>query len=126
MMTERDSKILALYSEGRLIKDIAIAAGLAPNTIGNILRRNGVERPTKPQKMPRGAEKIDDRAVALWRQGLCVTQIAERMACSVAKVANILSSRHLLDKSARRNRYDGAAVGGSGRSGFAASFAKRT
>lgn len=125
-MDDRDTKILRLYGEGKMMKEIATAVGMAPNSIVSVLRRLGVERPTKPQKRWRGREDDTDQVHALWDQGLCATQIAERLGCKRGHVDDVLLRLGVRAGEAPRHRYDSAAVGGSGRSGFRGNMARRT
>lgn len=111
---ERDQAILQLYGEGVLIKDIAVLVGMAANSVGMVLRRLGVERPAKPQKRWFGKEDPTQRIIALWKEGLCASQIAERIGESRGVVGGVLM-RSGIRKGQIRHRYDG--IGGIGRHG---------
>lgn len=67
-----------------------------------------------------------DKIAALWDKGLCASQIAERLNVSRETIDLTLRAKGLTSASVRRTRYDGAGLGGSGRSGFAANMARRT
>ena len=124
-MSERDATILKLYQSGLLIKDIAREVGMAPNSLVGILRRLGVERPAKPQRRWRNAPDLTKEIAELWGLGLCASQIKERLSCSQSVVDNTLTKLKVRTSSPRV-RYDSAAGGGSGRSGFAAAMARKT
>lgn len=123
---QRDAEIVRMAAEGMLMKDIAVALGITPNYPGAILKRMGVERPSKPQRRPRDA--VDPGAIAkLWRSGLAVSAIAEALRMPTATVHRVLLKTGARSKgSAMRTRYDVGADGGSGRSGFAGNMARRT
>ncbi len=108
------------------MKEIASAVGMAPNSIVHVLRRHGIERPTKPQK--RWRDRPDDTAKihALWNEGLCASQIAERIGMSLQVVGGVLDAAKLRSREHPRQRYDQSATGGSGRSGFAGNMARKT
>lgn len=125
-VTDRDAKILDLYREGKMMKEIAAEVGMAANSIVSVLRRLGIERPTKPQKRWRDRPDDIDDVKALWNEGLCASQIAERLGRSQNTVQTILTSLKIRDAQHPRHRYDSATPGGSGRSGFAASMARKT
>lgn len=124
--TERDSKILALYRDGKMMKEISAAVGMAPNSIVGVLRKLGVERPTKPQKRWRDREDQTAQILALWNDGLCCSQISERLNLNQKLVDNALTKAKVRAGKSSRYRYDQAAVGGTGRSGFAAAMARKT
>jgi hypothetical protein len=123
---ERDAKILRLYNEGRKVEDIAVAVDMASNSVGRILRGLGIKRPSKPQKRWGGREDKTKKIVALWDQGLCASQIAERLAETMPTVNYALRKSGIRRRQQPRHRYDSATPGGSGRSGFAASMARKT
>jgi DNA-binding NarL/FixJ family response regulator len=125
-MNERDEKILALYHQGKMIKDIAAAVGMAPNSMPAILRRLGIERPTKPQKRWRGKPDQKQKIRELWDQGLHAIEIAERLSIERGTVDGILSALKIRDPSQHRIQYSTAAGGGSGRHGFRGNMARRT
>ena len=126
MNSERDAEILRLYHEGKMVKEIARAVGMAPNSMVGILRRLGIERPSKPQRLWHDRPDLTEEIGALWKAGLCATQIRERLSTTQGIVDAALLKLGLRSKNAPRHRYDGGAVGGSGRSGFAGSMARRT
>lgn len=126
MPTDRDTEVLRLYRDGKMMKEIAAAVGMAPNSIVGILRRLGIERPSKPQKRWRGKEDDTDQIAALWDQGLCLTQIAERLSCRVSHVNSVLIALKVRAGQSPRHRYDASAPGGSGRKGFAGNMARKT
>jgi transposase len=101
----RDEQIIALYAGGMLIKHIAAQVGMAPNSVGQVLKRLGVERPSKPQKKVKSYNPDD--AVAMWDAGWSTSAIAERMRISQRRVAGILREAGRDIASARRHRYDG-------------------
>lgn len=75
-MTEREQTILRLYGEGKMIIEIAAEVGLAPNYTGQILKRLGVNRPSKPQKK---VKPVDHQGIIkCWDEGLSTSAIAER------------------------------------------------
>ncbi len=123
-MTDRDTKILELYQSGLLIKAIAAEVGMAPNSIGSILKRLGVTRPTKPQKRWRGRPDDENIICELWKQGLCVSQISERLGTSFPVINRILSAKKIRT-GPPRHRYDSAVGGGSGKDGFAGNMARK-
>jgi len=100
-----DEKMLRLYAAGVKIKDIAGEIGLAANTVGQRLKRLGVERPTKPQK--RWYEFDDATAVELWDHGLSTSAIAERLGTSPERIGKALREAGRDIAGARRQRYDG-------------------
>lgn len=125
----RNARIRKLFDGGMLLKQIAVEVGMAPNSVGQILKRLGVERPSKPQKRWAGRESDDDKIKLLWSEGLCASQIAERIGVSRNAVSISLRALGLADKSAPRHRYDGiGGIGGGTRrsSGRAANYARRT
>lgn len=122
----RDAEILRLYHDGALLKDIAKAVGVAPNTISVILPRLGIARPTKLQKRWRDRPDETSKILALWESGLCVSQIAERIGGNWHSVENVIKRLKCRKPGTIRHRYDNAAVGGSGRDGFAANMARKT
>ena len=112
-MTDRDQNILRRYQAGAKIKDIAAEVGMAANSVGQVLKRLGVERPSKPQKRWQGRDDQTEQIIALWKHGLCVGQIAERTRNSEEVVGRILSEAGLRSMANPRHRYDG--IGGIGR-----------
>ena len=108
------------------MKDIAVRVGMAANSIVVVLRRNGIDRPAKPQTRWRGAPDRSVDIIALWEKGLCVTQIAERIGVSKYTVDNAIRASGVRKGKPARFRYDSAVGGGSGASGFAGSMARRT
>lgn len=126
-MSERDQRILEMFNAGRMLKEIGPIVGLAPHSVGKILARLGVPRPTKPQRRWAGKPNRDEEIKALWSHGLCATQICERLSETRRCVDAAIRRLGLADRASPRQRYDGTgAVGGSGRSGFAANAARRT
>lgn len=100
---ERNQEIVRRYHAGELLKDIAKSVGLRPHSVGQILKRLGIERPAKPQRKRKAVDETI--AVQLWDRGLSVSAIAERFAVSQRFVADILkASGRKLDG---RQRYDG-------------------
>lgn len=126
-MTEetRDQKILRLYGEGLLLKNIATQVGLSSHYIGVILRKHGIERPPKPQRRPGGGADPTPKVIELWGQGLCATQIAERLSITRRVVDLILRVAKVRAGKSPRHRYDSATPGGSGRSGFVGNMVRR-
>ncbi len=102
-MTDRDQAVLKLYQQGLMLKDIAPQVGLSANYVGVILKRLGVERPSKPQKSSFRAS--NGEVVAGWEKGLSVSAIAERLGMSAANVSRILRDAGI--KKTHRHRYDG-------------------
>ncbi len=116
-----DAEILRLYGEGMLLKNIAARVGLKPHSVGQILKRLGVDRPSKPQKK---IVEIDETSVVeIWDRGWSVSAIAERFQVSDSTIRRIIiSSGRVLDG---RTRYDGE--GGSiHRGGAIQRIARRT
>lgn len=107
MVTERDQTILTLYGQGAMMKDIAAAVGMAANSIVSVLRRHGIDRPNKPQKRWRGKPEIKDSVAKLWAEGLCASQIAERLQEGRVTVDKCLSDLGIRDCDHPRHRYDG-------------------
>lgn len=130
-MTERDQTILQLYHAGTKLKDIAGKVGMAPNSIGQVLKRLGVERPSKPQKRWLGRDDQSENIIKLWQQGLCVTQIAERLQEGRMTVEHVLTKAGIRNSENPRHRYDGIGGGigrgrgGGDRSGAFARIARR-
>ena len=117
----KDDEIKRLYGEGKLIKEIAGLVGLAPNSVGQALRRMGFERPGKPQPK---RHNIDERDVCrLWDHGLSTSAIAERMRISQKYVGAILVKRGYDIASAHRMRSDYVA-GSASRRGSGSAFAR--
>lgn len=106
-MNSRDEKIMKLYGDGMLIKRIAVEVGMAANSVGQVLKRLGVERPSKPQKKNNPVD--DAKVVALWDDGLSVSAISERVGAGPAVVRSVLNAAGKDIKGARRVRYDGRA-----------------
>lgn len=104
-MTERDAKILEMYQAGELIKSIAASVGMAPNSVGQVLKRLGVERPGKPQK--RIKQYDENLVIQLWDGGLSTSAIAERVKLSRVTVVGLLRLAGREVDAARRVRYDG-------------------
>ena len=101
----KSERIAELYRAGMMLKDIAVAVNMAPNSVGCVLKRMGFDRPSKPQKK---WYNIDERAVvARWNDGLSTSAIAERYAVSAALVVKTLVRNGINVKSANRRRYDG-------------------
>jgi transposase-like protein len=126
-MSDSEAKIVELYRAGWLIKNIAAEVGLAPNTTGQILKRLGFERPGKPQRLPGGRPDCSEQIKLLWEEGLCASQIKERLNVTRGIVDNTLTKLGVRVVDHPRHRYDGTgATGGSGRGGFAANMARRT
>lgn len=122
---QRNARIRTLYDSGMLLKHIAAEVGIAPNYVGVILKKMGVERPSKPQK---ARKYVDATAVRkAWDDGLSVSAIAERYSVSDHLVRNALKAQGIdLASMPRRRRFDGEA-GHGGRSGNAfARMARRT
>lgn len=124
MSADRDATILALYRQGLLLKVIAERVGMAPNSIGQVLKRHGIERPGKPQKK---RTHIDaDSVVSCWDAGRSTAAIAERFGVNRHHVIGILNAAGRNPRAAHRHRYDGAG-GTIDRSGNAfARIARRT
>lgn len=103
-LQDRNEKIITLYESGMLIKDIAKEVGMAPNSVGVILKRLGVDRPSKPQK--KLVEIDGDKVKTLYESGLSTSAIAERLSVTERMIADNLRSQGVkLD--GRRRRYDG-------------------
>lgn len=111
----RDAKIISLYGKGLLIKAIAAKVGMAPNSIGIILKRHGIERPTKPQKRWHGKQDITSDVQKLWNEGLCASQIAERLNDTRSAVDTVLGQLNVRSTATPRHRYDGVATIGRAR-----------
>ena len=109
----RNALILKRYEEGLLIKDIAADVGMASNSIVGILRKMGVERPTKAQKRWGGGKDYTTAILDLWAKGLCASQIVERLQCGTAHVNTVLRTSGVRQGQAPRHRYDG--IGGIAR-----------
>lgn len=122
---ERYARIRQLYECGMLLKHIAADVGMAPNSVGVVLKKLGVERPSKPQKT---LKHIDPMSIkGAWDNGLAVSAIAERYSISDASVRSILKTNGIdVGSLPPRRRFDGEA-GHGGRSGNAfARIARRT
>ena len=111
----RDEKIAELYRRGMLLKHIAEQVGMAPNSVGVILKKLGFERPSKPQRRVKAPADIDARAAELWGHGLNRGQIAERLGVNENLVSASLTKLGLTSTHAPRHRYDG--IGGIGKPG---------
>lgn len=123
-MNPKHARIMELYGTGMLLKDIAADVGVAPNYVGVILKRLGVDRPSKPQKKRKSIDDAD--VVKLWDGGLSTSAIAERCGVPCPYVRSVLVRAGRDIKSVRRLRYDGRA-GTAHRSGNAfARIARRT
>ena len=121
----RKAAILALYNGGALVKDIAVSVGLSAQFVGALLKRYGVDRPTKPQKRPLGKPDPREKILLLWAKGLSAEHISERLQVRRRTVDYILSAEKVRAGKPRRISYADVG-GGSGRSGFAANQARRT
>ena len=115
-----------MYAEGKMIKEIAAGVGMAANSIVSVLRRHGIERPTKPQKKWRGNGDLCHDVRGLWDLGLSASQIAERLNRPLTSVGSALSAAGIRDSEHPRHRYDSATPGGAGRSGFRGAVVRRT
>jgi DNA-binding NarL/FixJ family response regulator len=108
----RDQRICELYEQGLLLKTIADRVGMAPNSIGTVLKKYGYERPAKPQKRVKLSDDAEELVAKLWNEGLCASQIAERLRVGQASVSIILTKLGLSSTNSPRHRYDG--IGGIG------------
>jgi DNA-binding CsgD family transcriptional regulator len=93
----RDKRIARLYKEKRLSSyTIADRMGLHPSTVSRVVRRLGLARPygwhCKPDP---GLKPRNDRIERLYREGLTVQQIINRLGLTLTKspVLNILKAR---------------------------------
>lgn len=120
-MGGRDDEIARLYASGKLIKEIATTVGMAPNSVGQALKRLGFSRPGKPQRKIKDVDH--DVICRLWDHGLSTAAIAERVQASRQHVASILVDRGYDIKAAHRQRFDGVA-GSASRRGSGNSFAR--
>lgn len=128
-LAARNERILQLYRSGMLLKEIASEVDLKPHTVGGILKKLGVERPSKPQKRWNGRPDTSEKIADLWEHGLCASQIAERIGMSQCSVSQELTRMGLTSAKTPRHRYDGiGGIGGRGRAdkGAFARMARRT
>lgn len=109
----RNDLICKLYQDGLLLKDIGERVGLSPHMVGLVLKKRGFERPGKPQKKVKLDVGVEQKVAQLWKDGLCASQIAERLCVVPATVSQILTALELSDRSSPRHRYDG--IGGIGK-----------
>lgn len=108
----RHRRICELYEQGLLLKTIAERVGMAPNSIGGVLKKYGYERPAKPQKRIKLPDDAEETVSSLWNDGLCASQIAERLGVGQGAVTAFLTKLGLTSRATRRHRYDG--IGGIG------------
>lgn len=126
---ERNALILSRYNAGAKIKDIATEVGMAANSIGYVLKNLGVDRPGKPQKRWNDRADPTPAIKRLWAEGLCASQIGERLQIAPATVGAELTKLGLRSTESPRHRYDGiGGIGGRGKSdrGAFARIARRT
>lgn len=121
MSGAKDDEIKRLYGEGKLIKEIAVLVGMAPNSVGQALKRMGFDRPGKPQRKKRDIDEQD--VCRLWSHGLSTSAIAERMRISQQSVGAILVKRGYDIASAHRRRFD-SVEGSASRRGSGGAFAR--
>ena len=125
----RDRSLIEMYLQGARIADIAEEFDLSNLGVSQILRRHNIKRDPsfKPEyKYRKKIEITDDQVIKLWNSGLSVKLISERYGvhkCSIHAIAKRLG---LIDPRNPRHTYSASAGGGSGRSGFAGSFARKT
>lgn len=64
------------------VRDIAARIGCTPNTVYNILYKNGIY-----QNQPRFSPREIEHAVALYNSGLTTREVAQQVGCSYAAVS---------------------------------------
>jgi hypothetical protein len=84
----------ALYAEGRTLEQAGEAVGVSGATVGKVFHRYSV--PTRkpfeayrPPREPRKPPPWFDRAVALYGEGLSLTQVADRVGISNRRVGDV-------------------------------------